>query len=47
MPWNPPRLRRRPSFDLSLPHQGVLAAARAYTDLARDDFRDDYQVVCL
>jgi hypothetical protein len=34
-------------FDQSLPRQSVLAAARAFTDLARDDFRDDYQAVHL
>lgn len=45
-PWEPPR-RRQASFDLSLPRQGVLAAARAHTDLARDDFRDDYEAVHL
>jgi curved DNA-binding protein CbpA len=46
-PWTPPSRRLPPTFDLSLPRQGVLAAARAYTDLARDDFRDDYRAVHL
>lgn len=46
-PWEPPGRRRQVTFDLSLPRQGVLAAARAHTDLARDDFRDDYQAVRL
>jgi curved DNA-binding protein CbpA len=46
-PWEPPRQRRMVHFDLSLPRQGVMAAARAFTDLARDDFRDDYQAVHL
>jgi curved DNA-binding protein CbpA len=46
-PWEPPRQRRLVHFDSSLPRQGILAAARAFTDLARDDFRDDYQAVHL
>jgi len=46
-PWEPPKRRRQASFDLSLHRQEVLAAAKARTDLARDDFRDDYQAVHL
>lgn len=46
-PWKPPRQRRLVHFDRSLPRQDILAAARACTDLARDDFRDDYQAVHL
>jgi curved DNA-binding protein CbpA len=45
-PWKAPR-RRPAAFDLSLHRSEVLAAARAFTDLARDDFRDDYQAVHL
>ena len=46
-PWEPPKRRRRASFDLSLHRQELLAAARSLTDLARVDFRDDYQAVHL
>jgi len=46
-PWEPPRQRRLVHFEQSLPRQGILAAARAFTDLARGDFRDDYQAVRL
>jgi curved DNA-binding protein CbpA len=46
-PWEAPQRRRPTSFDLSLHRQEVLAAARAFTDLARDDFRDDYEAVRL
>jgi len=46
-PWEAPQRRRPASFDLALHRQEVLAAARAFTDLARDDFRDDYQAVRL
>ena len=45
--WEVPQRRRPASFDLSLHRQEVLAAARAFTDLARDRFRDDYQAVRL
>jgi len=45
-PWEAPR-RRPAAFDLALHRPEVLAAARAFTDLARDDFRDDYQAVRL
>jgi len=46
-PWEPPQRRRQATFDLSLHRWELLAAARAFTDLARDDFRDDYQAVRL
>jgi curved DNA-binding protein CbpA len=46
-PWEPPQQRILVRFDQSLPRQGILAAARALTDLGRDDFRDDYQAVHL
>jgi curved DNA-binding protein CbpA len=47
-PWHPPARRRGPPvLDLSLPREAILAAARARTDLAHDDFRDDYQAVRL
>lgn len=46
-PWEPPRQRRQVHIDLSLPRQEVLAAAKVLTDLARDDFRDEYQAVHL
>lgn len=46
-PWQPSSRCRRASFDLSLHRPEVLAAAKALTDLARDDFRDDYKAVHL
>ncbi len=46
-PWKPPKRRRRARFDLRLHPQEVLTAARAFTDLVRDDFRDDYKPVRL
>jgi curved DNA-binding protein CbpA len=45
--WKPPRRRHPITFDLSLSRQEVLEAAKALTDLARDDFRDDYKAVHL
>ncbi len=46
-PWQKPGRRLLIQLDLSLDRQVILAAARAFTDLARDDFRDDYQAVHL
>jgi curved DNA-binding protein CbpA len=46
-PWQQPSRRLPIHVDLSLDRQVILAAARALTDLARDDFRDDYQAVHL
>jgi len=46
-PWEPSKRRRRPQFDLGLHPQEVLTAARAFTDLARDSFRNDYKPVRL
>ena len=52
-PWEPsPRFaqgqaHRRARFDLRLHPQEVLIAAKAFTDLARDSFRDDYKPVRL
>jgi curved DNA-binding protein CbpA len=46
-PWEPPKRRRQVSFDLRLYHQDALVAAKALTDLARSDFRDDYRAVHL
>jgi curved DNA-binding protein CbpA len=46
-PWQQPSLRLPIHLDLSLDRRAILAAARALTDLARDDFRDDYQAVHL
>jgi curved DNA-binding protein CbpA len=45
-PWEAPP-RRLAGLDLALHRAELLAAAKAYTDLARDDFRDDYQAVRL
>ncbi len=42
-PWQPPR--RQPKADTSLRRAEVLAAARAWSDLERDDFRDDFRPV--
>jgi curved DNA-binding protein CbpA len=44
-PWEPLKRRRKAAFDLSLHGGEVLPAAKALTDLARDDFRDDYKAV--
>jgi curved DNA-binding protein CbpA len=46
-PWRQPGRRFLIHPDLSLDRRMILAAARAFTDLARDDFRDDYQAVHL
>lgn len=46
-PWEPPKHRRRPQFDLGLHPQEVLIAAKAFTDLTHDSFRDDYKPVRL
>jgi curved DNA-binding protein CbpA len=46
-PWKPSGRRRPASFDLSLHREELLAAARALTNLALDDFRDDYKSVHL
>ena len=46
-PWEPPLRLRPPAFDLSLPREAVLAAARALTDLGRDNMRDDFRAVHL
>jgi len=54
-PWEPPQ-RRHPAlrraqdaarFDLRRHPQEVLAAAKAFTDLGRDSFRNDYKPVHL
>ncbi len=45
-PWQPPK-HRQDRFDLHLHPQDILAAAKAFTDLVRDDFRDDYKPVHL
>ena len=47
LPWEPPKRRRLAHFDLRLHPQEVLTAAKAFTDLARDSFRDDYKPVHL
>ena len=46
-PWEPPERQRLDSFDLRLRPEEILIAAQAFTDLARDDFRDDYKAVHL
>jgi len=46
-PWEPPKRRRAARFDLRLHPQEVLAAAKAFTDLGRDSFRNDYKPVHL
>ena len=45
-PWELPK-RRPVHFDLRLHPQEVLAAAKAFTDLVCDSFRDDYKPVRL
>ena len=46
-PWKPSKRRRAARFDLSLHPEVVLTAAKAFTDLVRDSFRDDYETVRL
>jgi curved DNA-binding protein CbpA len=46
-PWQQPGRRLPIHLDLSLDRRAILAAAKALTDLACDDFRDDYQAVHL
>lgn len=46
-PWKPSGRRQAASFELSLGRQELLIAAKALTDLARSDFRDDYRAVHL
>jgi curved DNA-binding protein CbpA len=47
-PWPAPARRRRaPQPDLSLRREDVIAAARALTDLDRDDWREHYGKVKL
>ncbi len=46
-PGEPPAEVPMTSFDLELAPKAVLAAAKAFTDLAREDFRDDYESVHL
>ena len=46
-PWEPPKRRHQAHFDLRLHPREVLTAAKAFTDLARDSFRDDYKPVRL
>ena len=46
-PWEPPKRQHPARFDLRLHPQEVLAAAKAFTDLARDSFRNDYKPVHL
>jgi len=45
-PWRPARVGSG-SFDLSLPREAVLAAARALTDLGNDNPRADFRAVHL
>lgn len=46
-PWEPSKGRPLASFDLRLHPEEVLTAAKAFTDLGRDSFRDDYKPVRL
>jgi len=46
-PWQPLSRRLPIHLDLSLDRRVILEAAKALTDLARDDFRDDYRAVRL
>jgi curved DNA-binding protein CbpA len=46
-PWEPPKHRRPARFDLRLHAKELLTAAKAFTDFARDSFRDDYEPVRL
>lgn len=46
-PWEPPKRQHPARFDLHLHPQELLAAAKAFTDFARDSFRDDYKPVRL
>ena len=44
-PWSPPK--RQPKTDTSVSRQEILALARAWSDLARDDFSEDFRPVQL
>lgn len=47
-PWPAPtRKRRAPRLDPALHREDVIAALRALSDLARDDWRDDQRPVTL
>jgi curved DNA-binding protein CbpA len=46
-PWQPPQPRLLNQFDLRLRPEEILVVARSMTDLAREDFRDDYESVHL
>jgi curved DNA-binding protein CbpA len=47
-PWPAPfRKRRPPRYDRALYREDVIAALRALSDLARDDWRDDQRPVKL
>lgn len=43
----PARLRRSGNLDLSVHREDIIAAARAFSDLARTDFREDFREVKL
>ncbi|GAC1354616.1 MAG: hypothetical protein NVS4B8_21140 [Herpetosiphon sp.] len=43
----PARKRRIPKLDLTVHREDVIAAARAMTDLARSDWRDQYRKIKL
>ena len=42
-PWTPPK--RQPKADTSVSREEILALARAWSDLQRDDFTDDFRPV--
>jgi curved DNA-binding protein CbpA len=42
-PWTPPK--RQPRADTLVSREEILALARAWSDLERDDFTDDYRPV--
>jgi curved DNA-binding protein CbpA len=46
-PWEPSKRQRLARFDLRLHPRELLTAAKAFTDLGRDSFRDDYEPVRL
>ncbi len=43
----PTRLRRLGSLDLTVHREDIIAAARAFSDLERTDFREDFREVTL
>ena len=46
-PWESPKRQQPARFDSRLHPKEVLTAAKAFTDLTRDNFREDYEPVRL